>query len=74
MEDYTREEHVLGRDARKRGASLGHHLSELLRINKYNRMVRAQREQKVTQIRKLSIQMHWTRNIYADKHGEHTTC
>ena len=44
MEDYTREEHVLGRDARKRGASLGHHLSEQLRINKYNRMVRALRE------------------------------
>jgi hypothetical protein len=44
MKDYTRKEYESERDARIKGASLGHHLSEQLRINKYNRMVRALRE------------------------------
>lgn len=44
MEDYTRKEYERERDARIKSASLGHHLSELLRINKYNRMVRALRK------------------------------
>jgi hypothetical protein len=44
MKDYTLEQHMRGRDARIKGASLGHHLTEQLRINEYNRMVRALRE------------------------------
>jgi hypothetical protein len=44
MEANTHEQYVRGRNARIKGASLGHHLSEQLRINKYNRMVRALRE------------------------------
>jgi hypothetical protein len=44
MEANTHEQYVRGRNARIKSASLGHHLSELLRINKYNRMVRALRE------------------------------
>jgi hypothetical protein len=44
MKSYTRKEYENERDARIKSASLGHHLSERLRINKYNRMVRALRE------------------------------
>lgn len=44
MEAYTQEQHVRERNARRRQATITHHMSELLRINKYNRMVRALRE------------------------------
>jgi hypothetical protein len=44
MKPYTRKEYESERDARIKAASMGHHLSELLRINMYNRIVRKLRE------------------------------
>jgi hypothetical protein len=44
MGDYTRKEYERERDARIRQATITHHMSELLRINKYKRMVKALRE------------------------------
>jgi len=43
MEDYTHEQHVRERNARRRQATITHHMSEQLRIDKYKRMVKALR-------------------------------